>query len=88
MMLPKYNVRFNVYQPTDRDTKFYYGYIYDPRTRKQKKWNTHEAIKAEALKRVREKIDEIYGNDETIETVQTDRIKTVEQVLKKYLKRK
>jgi integrase len=68
MLNTNYNVRYDVFKPTDRDDTFWHGYIYDVNSRKQKKWNTKEPRKREALKRVKERIEQIYGNGETVET--------------------
>jgi hypothetical protein len=68
MLNTNYNVWYDVFKPTDRDDTFWHGYIYDVNSRKQKKWNTKEPRKREALKRVKERIEQIYGNGETVET--------------------
>jgi integrase len=77
----KFNVRFDAIQMNDRPGREFYGYIYDPVSRKQKKWNTHESSKRKALKVVKAKIEEIYGSGETIEnhtsTNEPTKVKTI-----------
>jgi len=68
MLNPNYNVRYDVFKPTDRDDTFWHGYIYDANSRKQKKWNTKETRQRDALNRVKERIEQIYGNGETVDT--------------------
>lgn len=83
----KYQVRFDAIPMNDRPGKELYGYIYDPATKKQKKWNTHERSKSKAIRKVKERIEQIYGSGETIEdhTRQYDPTK-IKSVLERYLK--
>jgi hypothetical protein len=79
-------VRYDVFKPTDRDDTYWHGYIYDVNSRKQKKWNTKEARKREALNQVKERIEQIYGNGDTVETaVRSFEPTTVGAICKKYL---
>ena len=86
MLNPNYGVRYDVFKPTDRDDTFWHGYIYDVNSRKQKKWNTKEPRKRDALKRVQERIEQIYGNGETVETsVRSFQPTTLGAICQKYL---
>jgi hypothetical protein len=86
MFNPKYQVRYDVFKPTDRDDTHWHGYIYDPATQKQKKWNLKETSKRKALQLVKQRIEQIYGSGGTLEdyTRQYDPTK-VKSVLKRYL---
>lgn len=86
MFNSKFNVRFDAIQMNDRPGKDFYGYIYDPQTRKQKKWNTHETSKRKALKVVKSKIEEIYGAGETVaDHTSTNDPTKVKTIIEKYL---
>ena len=82
----KFNVRYDTIQMNDRPGRELYGYIYDPASRKQKKWNTHETSQKKALEVVKRKIEEIYGQGQTIADVtRYQRELTVSIVLDRYM---
>jgi integrase len=88
MLNTSYNVRYNVFKPTDRNDIHWHGYIYDVKSRKQKKWNTRETRKRDALNRVKERIEQIYGVGETVETsVRKFEPTTVGGICQKYLEK-
>ena len=85
MLDSRYQVRFNVFKPTDRSDEFWHGYIFETVSRRQQKWNTHERVKRDALQRVKERIDQIYGSGETLDSTMTRAEPlTVERILQKY----
>lgn len=87
MLNPNYDVRYDVFKPADRNSDFWHGYIYDVNTRKQKKWNLNVTSKREATKLVKNRIEEIYSNGDTVaDHMRYHRELNVSTVLDRYMK--